>query len=40
MHFYDFEDILSDDMTDFLERFTECEGREDTRPYDLRLSGD
>ena len=27
MHFYDFEDILSDDMTDFLERFTECEGR-------------
>lgn len=30
MHFYDFEGFLSDDMTDLLERFAECEGREDT----------
>lgn len=30
MHFYDFEGFLSDDMTDLFERFTECEGREDT----------
>ena len=30
MHFYDFEDVLSDDVTEFLECITECEGREDT----------
>ena len=30
MHLYDFEVIVNDDLSDALERITECEGREDT----------
>ena len=30
MHLYDFEEIVNDDLSDALERITECEGREDT----------
>ena len=29
-HFANFDDLLSDDLSDFLDQLTECEGREDT----------
>lgn len=29
-HFADFDDLLSDDLSDFLDQMTECEGMEDT----------
>ena len=30
LHLYDFEETFNDDLSDALERITECEGREDT----------